>query len=122
MLIKQHKLRINVRLDGKLVQQSRAEAVDGRDNRAFEGSLVTQPCLPFRTRRLLQQAIDSRPNALPHFVRRTIRKSDGDDVVDRYFSSAQDFKVSLNQDEGFPGARSGGHRQVTVKRVRGDFL
>ncbi len=49
MLIQQHKLRINIGFDGKFMQQTRTEPMDRRDDRAFEGALMTQPRLTFIT-------------------------------------------------------------------------
>ena len=54
MLIQQHKLRIDVGFDRKLMQQPRTKAVNRRDHRSFQRPLVTQPCLPFGIGRLAQ--------------------------------------------------------------------
>src|SRR5262249_40627953 len=69
-----------------------------------------------------QQAVDSIADALPHFVGRSIGEGDGDDVVDRDFFGAQNFQITLHQNEGLAGAGSGRDGQMTVKRVSSDLL
>ena len=122
MLVKKDKLRIDVGFDGKLVQQARTEAVNRRDHATFERALVPQPRLSFLLRRRAQQRIDSIAHALPHFIRGAICESDRDDIVDRNFFRAQDFQVALDQDERFAGARTCGHGQMLIQRVRSDLL
>src|SRR5436190_158384 len=46
MFIKQHELRIDARLNGKLAQQSRAKTVNRRDDRAIQRAFVPQPTPP----------------------------------------------------------------------------
>jgi hypothetical protein len=50
MLIEQHKLRIDIGFDRKLVQQTRTQPMDRGDDCAFQRALVTQPRLPFAAR------------------------------------------------------------------------
>src|SRR5712692_10949195 len=122
MLVEQDELRIDVRLDRKLMQQARAKAVNRGDHSAFKRALVSQPAMPLVSNGCAEQLVNLLAHALSHFVRGAIRERDRDDVVDGNFLGAKDFEIALNEHERLARARPGRDREVPVERVRGESL
>jgi hypothetical protein len=96
--------------------------VDGLYDRAFKRPLVTQPALAIIGRRAAQQPVNRGANSLAHFIRRTIRESDRDYVIDRDVLSAEDFQVAFDQHSRLARSGSGSNRKVAIECVRGDSL
>src|SRR6185503_21218844 len=82
MFVEQQKLWIDARLDRKLAQESRAEAVNRCNHGAVERALVVQPAAALFLVGDAQHLVKLAAQALVHFVRGAIGEGDGDDLID----------------------------------------
>src|SRR6266567_4387737 len=122
MLVQQRELRIDVSLDGKLMQDTRTKTVNRRDTSAFQRALVTQPAPAFVSSCLFEEIVDLFAHTLAHFVGGAIRESNRYDVIDGDFPGAQNFQIALNQHQRLAGTWPGSDGKVTVESMRGDLL
>ena len=81
-LVEKQKLRIDARLDWKLAQQSRAEAVNRRDYGAVEGAFVVEPAASLFFVGDAQHLVELVTQASVHFVGGAIGEGDRDDLID----------------------------------------
>jgi len=82
MFVEQQKLWIDARLDRKLAQQARAEAVNRCNHRAVERALIIQPPPALLLVRDAQHLVEFAAQAFVHFVGGAIGEGDGDDLID----------------------------------------
>src|ERR1043166_8045041 len=109
MLIQQHELRIDIGFNRKLMQQTRTESVNRRDEGPVQSAFGTKARLALLVRQSTQQSVYAIAHALTHFIRCAVRESDGDDILNRSRFGAQNFQVALDQHERLARARAGSY-------------
>src|SRR3989442_782663 len=117
MLIQQHKLRIYVGFDWKLMQQPRTKTVDSGDYRPIKRAFMAQPLASFIAAGGPQQLIQFFPEAAAHLVGSAIGKSDGDDLIYGDVVGAENVQVTLDQDGGLARARPSRYGNMPVKHL-----
>src|SRR5512132_391552 len=120
MCIKQQKLRVDTRFDGKLAQKKGAETMDRIDDCAVERAFVSHPTLALVSGATGENPVQLFSQAFAHLIGSAIGKGDGNDLIDiEILVFAQDVKISLDEDGSLTRTGTGSHRHMPVKRVRG---
>src|SRR5512143_3075261 len=122
MRVQKYELRIYICLDREFAQQSRAKAMNRRDDRPIQRPLMPHPANALGGCCRLKKFVQLSSETLAHLIRRAISEGYCDDLIYTDVLRAQNMQIALDEHGCLarPGARR--NRNVPVEGSRRQYL